>query len=163
MDSTDDLMTTGEAAALMACSRQHVVDMCRRGLLPYVRIGSHRRLRREDIEALMRPNLTRDQERALWLHQVVAAKLVTDPDRTLAKARSNLAKQREAHPRGMVVESLDQWHSLIEGRLHDLLDMVTSRSAYAIELRQNSPFAGALSEHERTAALDTFRKHWRRI
>jgi hypothetical protein len=32
---------------------------------------------------------------------------------------------------------------------------------HAAELRQNSPFAGALSEEERIRVLDSFRQHWR--
>ena len=32
----DDLLATGKAAGLLGCSRQHVVDMCLRGELPYV-------------------------------------------------------------------------------------------------------------------------------
>ena len=57
---------------LLRSSRQHVVDMCERGLLPYIKVGSRRRLRRADVEAILRPELTRDQLKALWLHRAVA-------------------------------------------------------------------------------------------
>jgi excisionase family DNA binding protein len=85
---TGEFLTTGEAAVLLGSSRQHVVDLCERGLLPYVKAGAHRRLRRADVEALLRPELTRDQLKALWLHCAVAGRLVADPDGVLSTARA---------------------------------------------------------------------------
>jgi excisionase family DNA binding protein len=72
MDQSADLITTGCAAALLGCSRQHVVDLCTQRALPFVSVGSHRRVRRADVTALARPALSRDQERSLWLHRVAA-------------------------------------------------------------------------------------------
>jgi hypothetical protein len=43
-----------------------------------------------------------------------------------------------------------------------VLEMLTSRSPLAVELRQNSPFAGVLSQEDRARALDAFRSHWHR-
>ncbi len=51
-----ELLTTGEAARLLNSSRQHVVDLCDSGELPYERTdttGSHRRNRRGDLAALV--------------------------------------------------------------------------------------------------------------
>ena len=48
----DELLTTGEAATLLNCSRQHVVDLCDRGDLPFTTVGTHRRVRRSDVEAI---------------------------------------------------------------------------------------------------------------
>jgi excisionase family DNA binding protein len=79
-----DLMSTGEAARLLGCSRQHVVDLCERGALPFVSVGSHRRVRRVDVADLIRRELTRDQERSLWLHRVVAGHLALDPHAVLS-------------------------------------------------------------------------------
>lgn len=61
--------TTGEAALILNSSRQHVVDLCNRGDLPYVTVGTHRRIRRSDLEAVAERTLglTRDQRRSLWL------------------------------------------------------------------------------------------------
>lgn len=81
---------------LLRSSRQHVVDLCERGLLPYLKVGSHRRLRRSDVEALVGSELTRDQLKALWLHRAVAGRLVQDPDAVLARAASNLARRCRA-------------------------------------------------------------------
>ena len=72
----EEFLTTGEAAVLLGSSRQHVVDLCERGLLPCSRAGTHRRVRRVDVEAMLRPDLTRDQLKALWLHRAVAGRLV---------------------------------------------------------------------------------------
>ena len=41
-----------------------------------------------------------------------------------------------------------------------VLDVLTSRDELAVELRQNSPFAGVLTEAERQAALASFRRQW---
>jgi excisionase family DNA binding protein len=154
------LLTTGEAAVLLGSSRQHVVDLCERGLLPHLRIGTHRRLRRVDVEAVLSPELTRDQFKALWLHRAVAGRLVADPVGVLAKAAANLERLRVIHPTGMTARWLDQWRAVLAAGAEAVLDTLTSRSAHAIELRQNSPFAGVLPEQERRAVLTAFAAYW---
>jgi len=156
-----DLVSTGAAARLLGCSRQHVVDLCERGALPFVSVGSHRRVRRADVAGLIRRELTRDQERSLWLHRVVAGRLALDPDGVLALAARNLRHLREVHPRGMTAHWLDRWQQVLDSGEDAVFSVLTSPSAEAAELRQNSPFAGVLSEEERAAALQAFRNHWR--
>ncbi|MGN9775376.1 helix-turn-helix domain-containing protein [Micromonospora sp. H33] len=156
-----DLLTTGEAAALLRSSRQHVVDMCERGLLPYVKIGAHRRLRRADVEAILRPELTRDQLKALWLHRAVAGRLVQDPETVLAKAAQNLDRLLHIHPHGMAAMWLGRWRAVLDAGVEAVLEALTSRAPHAIELRQNSPFAGVLPEAERQAVLAAFADRWR--
>lgn len=156
-----DLLTTGEAAAVLGASRQHVVDMCEQGLLPYVKVGAHRRLRRVDVEAVLRPELTRDQLKALWLHRAVAGRLVSDPDVVLARAAQNLERLRQVHPDGMAARWLDRWRDVLDAGAETVLDVLTSRAPEAIELRQNSPFAGVLAEPERRAVLAAFAQRWR--
>ena len=71
-----ELLTTGEAAQLLGASRQHVVNLCNLGDLPYVMVGRHRRVQRRDVETVRAGNqrLTRDQLRSLWLsHAAVPA------------------------------------------------------------------------------------------
>jgi hypothetical protein len=41
-----------------------------------------------------------------------------------------------------------------------VLDVLTSRSGMAVELRQNSPFAGVLTQRDRARVLAAFREHW---
>lgn len=157
-----DLLTTGEAARLLGCSRQHVVDLCERGELPFVSVGSHRRIRRADIAALAAGEMTRDQERSLWLHRAVAGRLAVDPDTVLARAGDNLQQLRRIHTTGMTARWLTQWQAVLDAGVDAVFEVLTSRTPWAAELRQNSPFAGVLSPEERHAALAAFQTHWRR-
>jgi excisionase family DNA binding protein len=154
----DPLLRTGDAAALLGVSRQHVVNLCDRGELPCESVGTHRRLRRSDVLAYARRGtaLTRDQARSLWLHHAVAGKLVAHPDRCLAVARRNLRNLLSIHPRGQARLWLTEWSRLLEGPVADIADVLTSRSQRSVELRQNSPFAGVLSEAERSRVLQAF-------
>lgn len=154
----DGWLSTGEAAALMSASRQHIVDLCERGDLPFMTTGEHRRVRRADVEALRSrtQRLTRDQRRSLWLGHAVAGRLVADPERVMSLARNNLLRLQQAHPRGGAARRLAEWERILRGPLSGVLDALTTRSPRARELRQNTPFAGVLSEDERLAVLAGF-------
>lgn len=149
------LLTTGEAARLLGTSRQHVVDLCNRGDLPYVVAGTHRRVARRDVEVLRRGSarLTRDQRRSLWLSHAVAARLVEDPAAVLEQARRNLTAMRARSARGEAKAWLQQWTQLLDGPVEDVLEALTSRSPRSRELRQNSPFAGVLTDEQRQTVL----------
>jgi excisionase family DNA binding protein len=159
----DELVTTGEAARLLGSSRQHVVDLCDRGLLPCASVGTHRRVRRGDVVAFQRGGggLRRDELRSLWLHRAVAGKVVADPERAVRLARRNLARLRAAHPRGQAARRLGEWERLLDGSVESLLDVLTGRSHQSVELRQNSPFAGLLTERERARVMNAFAAHSR--
>jgi excisionase family DNA binding protein len=160
-----DLLTTGEVAKLLGVTTQHVRNLCDRGLLPYVHVGSHRRVRQSEFEALksrQEGGLLREQVHTIWLHQAVAGKLVSNPDRVLKIARRNLQKLRRAHPTGSITQQFDEWERLLNGSFVNLLNSLTSTAPHAIELRQNTPFAGVLSERERQQVLDSFRSSYRR-
>jgi excisionase family DNA binding protein len=43
------VLTSQEAAEILHVSRPHLIKLCDSGLLPYERVGSHRRLRIEDV------------------------------------------------------------------------------------------------------------------
>jgi hypothetical protein len=58
--------------------------------------------------ALLRPEVTRDRLKALWLHRAVAGRLVADPDGVLSKARANLDRMRRVHRDGMAAMWLDR-------------------------------------------------------
>lgn len=88
--------------------------------------------------------------------------MALDPEGTLAKARANIETLSRTHQGSAAGRWIEQWQIVLDGPLDALLDLLTSSSARAIELRQNSPFAGVLSEQERQAALAAFRAHWRR-
>ena len=154
----DELLTTGEAALILNTSRQHVVDLCERGDLPFVTTGSHRRVRRADVDALRTrtQRLTRDQDRSLWLGYAIAGKLVADPLGVSGKARRNLARLERVHSGGASSRWLAEWEKLLDGPVEGVLEALTSRIPRARELRQNSPFAGVLTEQERRTALSGF-------
>jgi excisionase family DNA binding protein len=157
----DDLLTTlttGEAATLLNSSRQHVVDLCERGELPFTTVGTHRRVRRADVEALRTrtERLTRDQQRSLWLAYAVAGRIVADPARARQAAMENLARMRESS-RGQARRWLDEWERLLAGPIEKLLQVLVSPSPKGRELRQNTPFAGVVGDAERFAVLEAWK------
>ncbi len=159
VSSLDDLISTGTASALLGTSRQHVVNLCDSERLPCFRVGTHRRVRREDVLRYRdgRP-LTRDQIRSLWLHRAVARRLLLDPAGTIRQARANLRRLQAVHARGVAGQRMEEWELLLNGPIDELLEVITSRSDRGNELRQNSPFAGVLSDRERSRVLDSFRR-----
>lgn len=159
------LLSTGEVARLLGSSRQHVVDMCTRGELPFLWIGRHRRIARSDIDRLLEresTELTREQERSLWLHRAVAGRLVEQPAAILELARQNAMRLLGQQTRyGMTTHWLQQWLQVLDSGVDDVAEILTSHSPLARELRQNSPFAGALPQETRSRVLAAFTKHWR--
>lgn len=154
----DDLLTTGQAAEVLSSSRQHIVDLCDRGDLPFTTTGVHRRVRRSDLEALRTrtDRLTRDQERSLWLAHAVAGAIVLDPATAIDAAKQNLQRLQEQHTRGQLARWLGEWQVLLEGPIEELLATLTSRTPRARELRQNNPFAGVLSDEQRVEVLRAY-------
>ena len=158
-------LSTGEVAGLLGVSRQHVVDLCDRGDLIFVRVGSHRRVPRLELDRLLaglrQGGLTRDQERSLWLHRAVLAELVEDPEEVLARVRGNLQRLRTQHPtRGMTARWLGRWQEVLDGGVDAVADVLSSQGPGALEMRQNSPFAGVLSQEVRSRVLASFVRHW---
>jgi excisionase family DNA binding protein len=152
-----DLITTGQAATILGCSRQHVVDLCEQGALRSIVPGVHRRLDRDEVEAFARRRtrgeLTPDQVRSLWLHRAVAAHVARDPGSAFEIARANIRRSLERDPAPGSARWLRRWQRLIELGPEPVMEMLTSRSPVAREMRQNSPFAGVLPEGERRAIL----------
>lgn len=158
-----DLISTGQAAALLGSSRQHVVDLCDSGRLPCVRVGKHRRLERTTVEAFLRApaaraGLRREQLASLWLHRAVAGHLVQDPWTVLERARLNLDALAREHP--SAATWLDAWGRALDNGPEQVLELLGSRAESAVELRQNSPFAGVLDDAERRRVVDAFRRSW---
>lgn len=161
------LLSTGDVASVLGVSRQHVVDLCDRGDLTFVWVGSHRRVPRFELDRLLgavhEGKLTRDQERSLWLHRAVLAELVENPEDALARVGGNLQRLRAQHlGRGMTARWLDQWQKVLDAGVDAVADVLTSQGPAALELRQNSPFAGVISEEVRSRVLASFARHWRR-
>jgi len=161
------LLSTGEVAGLLGVSRQHVFDLCDRGDLIFVWVGSHRRVPSFELDRLLagvrEGVLTRDQERSLWLHRAVLAELIEDPEGVLARVSGNLQRLRAQHPsRSMTGRWLGLWQEVLDSGVDAVADVLTSQGPEALELRQNSPFAGVISEEVRSRVLASFVRHWRR-
>ncbi len=152
---SDELLTTGEAAALLGSSRQHVVNLIERGDLAAIRIGAHRRVRRGDLLEIRRGSTraTRDQERSRWLGIAVAGELIRDPESVRAAGRAWLARTRARPNRWN-----EEWGALLDGPVEPILTALTADTPHARELRQNSPFASVLSDEDRTRILASFRE-----
>lgn len=156
-----DWMTTGETASLLGVSRQHVVNLCDRGELRCSLAGTHRRIRRADVQKLLGPGLTREQEKSLWLHRAVLGPLMIDPRAVLDMARQNIQAWIPQHRAdGMAVRYLELWQDVLDGGVDDVVEVLTGTDEVSCELRQNSPFAGVLSGADRRQALRSFREHW---
>jgi excisionase family DNA binding protein len=155
---------TGQAARLLGSSRQHVVDLCDRGELRSVRVGAHRRVAQEEIERVLAAagRLSRAEERALWLHRALLARLAAEPEAVLAVGRTNLERLREVHgDSGMTAHWLAEWERVLSAGVDAVGDALTSLSPRALELRHNSPFAGVISQETRSKVLAAFTRHWR--
>lgn len=154
----DELLTTGEAAVLVNSSRQHVVDLCERGDLPFTTVGTHRRIRRGDVEALLErtQRLTRDQRRSLWLSYAIAGRIAENPIAARHQALENLRRMRDSS-RGQARRWLDEWERLLLGPTDRMLRVLVSPSPKSRELRQNSPFAAVLNDDERARVLHAWR------
>ena len=159
--TTRHLLSTGQAARLLGVSRQHVVDLCDRGSLPCERAPIHRRVPRDAVEAFRRRRtLTREELRSLWLNRAVAARVAENPVRVLAHARRNLERLDTVHEGTTVTTWLKRWREVIDAGPEVVMDTLTSKTPEASDLRQNSPFAGVLSDAERRKVLASFVKHW---
>jgi excisionase family DNA binding protein len=163
MNPERSMLTTGQVARLLGCSRQHVVDMCNAGELESTTIGTHRRIARSDVERLLPRGvrLRREEERSLWLHRALLSHLLRDPDQVMAHARANLERWRGQHREdGMSMHWLRRWERLLDAGVDGVADVLASRNPESIELRANSPFAGVLDESERLDVHRAFARHW---
>jgi len=92
--------------------------------------------------------LTRDQVRSVWLHQPVARRLVTDPERTLRRARVNLRRLTAAHPRGVAARdwasgATPRWSRRRAARGHDIAVGERMRTAAELTVRRGADPARA--------------------
>lgn len=151
----DDLLTTGEAAQLLGVSRQHVVDLCVAGDLPFTLVGKHRRVYRSDVESIRtgRTRMNKQDTQSLLLAYAIAGELVVDPEAVLTKARQNLRAMQSAPHSGASRVWIAEWEKLLNGSILSLLEALTATNQRSRELRQNSPFAGVLTTDARTKAL----------
>jgi len=116
-----------------------------------------RRHRREadelDVGALLRRRNARTHRQpelqSLAYHRLVAKRLSPE---LVEDARRRLDRMQEA---GVINRYWgDQWSALLERPLAQIAKRISSDSVSARELRQTSPFTGAVSEHERRRIIE---------
>lgn len=100
------------------------------------------------------PALTREERRSLELHRAIAARLIDDPEPVLAQARRSI--RRMASQTGARSPLLREWSLILRRPLDALLPVLTDPGVWARELRQLTPFAGALSAAERARVYRRF-------
>jgi len=97
--------------------------------------------------------------RSLALHQLIAEKIRRDPA-LLAKAGENLARWMAMNPRTRARPYLAEWQAAIDQGVDSTIALMTDSGEHATDLRGSSPFAGILTEAERSAFLGEWRaKH----
>lgn len=106
------------------------------------------------VDVQVYPALTREERRSLTLHAAIGRRVRDEPERSLARARANLARMRDGHPGA--ARLLREWSVVLDRPLKALLLVLTDPSEWARELRHVSPFGGVLSARERTEVYRTF-------
>jgi hypothetical protein len=87
-------------------------------------------------------------ERSLALSQEIARRLLEDPARLLALARSNLQRwSKTCSPRA--VSTLQEWATILDGPLDGVVQTLCGGDERSVRLRQSNPFAGALPQKVR--------------
>ena len=153
------MLTTGETAEILGVSRQHVVNLSNRGEIASTKVGAHRRIPLSEVERLQGRNaLTPEREKSLRLHQALIGDLLENPDEVISKARKNIARWLpQQRPDGMSASYLRDWERIFDSGLDRILDALTATDEKSYELRENSPFAGVLSQERRAKVLSTLR------
>ena len=101
-----------------------------------------------------RAPFTRREERVAYeLHRTLAKRLIDNPDAVLATVPENLSRMRSKTHGSFAHELLDEWERLSKGPIGAIIDVALGPDERSVELRQNSPFAGALSNQERLDAI----------
>ena len=152
----DDLLRTGDAARILGTSRQHIVDLCDSGQIGHVRIGTHRRIPRSEMNRMTRAELTDEQTTTLRHHQALLTPLLTNPDDVLGNAKRNLT--RAIGSRRDEAPCLKQWSRILHSDLDTIIDALVSTTPAACRLRADSPFVDVLPDTirmERSANLMT--------
>ncbi|NRQ49203.1 helix-turn-helix domain-containing protein [Aeromicrobium stalagmiti] len=154
------LLKTGEVAEMLGVSRQHVVNLADRGDVASVRVGSHRRIPRSEVDRLRGyAQLSSERLKSLRLHQALIADLLVDPEGVISKARSNIERWLpEQRVDGMTAAYLRDWESVLVGGVDQIIHVITSLDERSADLRENSPFAGVMSPERRTKILRTIRE-----
>jgi hypothetical protein len=91
----------------------------------------------------------RRENQSLEIHRRIAGILISDPDRVIGKAVSNLDSwlgfQNPPNPGS----AYQEWIGILQNRTPaEIASLIVSNDEDAVRLRQSSPFAGILSPQE---------------
>lgn len=101
--------------------------------------------------------LLRHERRSLALGAAIAARIAEDPERALATARARLARLHALDADDWGHNPwLGSWDVLLDGPLDEILAVLVSITQKGRDLRKNAPFAGVLTQEERTKVLVDF-------
>jgi len=101
------------------------------------------------------PIMSREDQRSLAYHRVVADLLRQNSLPVITKARSNLSFMRKKHPK---VELFGKWRQWLDLPIENLTSHLLDPGILSRDMRQVSPFAGVLSPKKRWRALRQFQK-----
>jgi transcriptional regulator with XRE-family HTH domain len=99
-------------------------------------------------------NDRREERVTFELHRALASKLSSDPQAVLALVPNNLARLRARLTSPIGRQWVDRWAELLDSPVDVLIAGMLADTPEGRELRQNSPFAGALTQDERLAAIE---------
>ena len=88
------------------------------------------------------------------LHRALANKLRADPKAVLDVVPDNLARLRARLRSPIGQKWVDRWAELVDSPVDLLILGMLADTPEGRELRQNSPFAGVLTQGERVAAIE---------
>lgn len=101
-----------------------------------------------------RPPMSRREHRVSWeLHRAVADRIRRDPGPVLSIARRNIARMNEQRRDEYAQSWVDEWERLVSGSVPALIKRMLDTDERASDLRQMTPFAGALTQDERVVAI----------
>jgi hypothetical protein len=87
------------------------------------------------------------------LHRALLAKLIGDLGTLRELAHRNIDRMRAVARSVPAQKLLDEWVDILDGPPDRLIEVFLEANEHSIDLRQMSPFAGALSDEERVAAI----------
>lgn len=102
-------------------------------------------------------NRRREERVSMALHRAIADKLRRTPEPVLAVVPDNLHRIANTVRGPMAREWVDTWQRLAQGPIDELISAMLDDTPLGRELRQNSPFAGALTPDERRLAIEEAR------
>lgn len=106
-------------------------------------------------------SLTYEKLKSLFLHKAVLDELRKDWDKCSAIAYDNIERWKEIHrSNGMTVRYLDEWVKVLDKGFTAVSRVVLGVHEHSCDLRQNSPFAGILSDEQRLNVLKEFKEYW---